>query len=350
MAKENGAACAKFDVGGQAVMEGVMMRSPDRTATAVRQPDGKIVVRVKPNKLVGSKYKFLKWPIIRGVVNFILMMVMGVQTLTESAEMAGMEAEEPSEFEKKLAGKLGKSVEDVVMVLAVVLALALSIGLFFVVPTLVESLIKHLMTGGDAAVLLSGGQKLLLNLIGGVIRIAMFVGYVVLVRNIKEIKRTFMYHGAEHKSIYCFESGEELTAENVMKHSRLHPRCGTSFLVIVMLISIIVFIFFGSNDGGPLMRVLSRLLLLPVVAGVSYEVLKGLAHAGDNALVRALKWPGMMLQKLTTAEPTPEMCQVAIEALKCSLNTEDCIKEQFVLESERKKAEKAAAKAAAADK
>lgn len=337
MAKTEKASGDRFDVGGQAVMEGVMMRSPERTAVAVRQENGRIVARVKPNNQLTKKYKVLGWPIIRGVVNFIMMMVLGIQTLTESAEMAGMEAEEPSEFEKKLAGKFGKRAEDVMMFTAVVLALALSIGLFFVLPTLAESGIKHLMTGGSAEVMLSGGQKLLLNLIGGVIRIAMFIGYILLVRNVKEIRRTFMYHGAEHKSVHCFESGEPLTVENVQKHSRLHPRCGTSFIVIVFLISIIVYIFLGSNDGGPLMRVASRLLLLPLVAGVSYEVLKGLAHAEDTPIVRALKWPGMMLQRLTTAQPDDDMCQVAIEALKCALNTEDCIKEQFVLSSERGK-------------
>lgn len=346
MANKSGAACAKFDVGGQAVMEGVMMRSPERTAVAVRQENGRIVARVTPNKQLSKKYKILGWPIIRGVVNFIMMMVLGVKTLTDSAEMAGLEVEEPSEFEKKMAKTLGKSAEDVMMGLAVVLALALSIGLFFVVPTLIESGLRGLMTGGAEGALLTTGQKLLLNLIGGAIRIAMFIGYILLVRNVKEIKRTFMYHGAEHKSIHCLESGLELTVENVKKQSRLHPRCGTSFLVFVFIISIIVFIFLGSNDGGALMRVVSRLLLLPLVAGVSYEVLKGLAHAGDaNPVVRALKKPGMLLQKLTTADPDDDMCQVAIEALKCALNTEDCIKEQYPLSSDKK-----AAKAKAGDK
>lgn len=340
MAKKEGGACPAFDVGGQAVMEGVMMRSPERTAVAVRQESGKIVARVTPNKQLSKKYKILGWPIIRGVVNFFMMMILGIKTLTDSAEMAGMEAEQPSEFEKKVASKLGKSAEDVMMGLAVVLALALSIGLFFIVPTLIESWIRHGMTGGVEGALLSGGQKLLLNLIGGVIRIGMFVGYILLVRNVKEIRRTFMYHGAEHKSIHCLENGLELTVENVQKQSRLHPRCGTSFLVFVFLISIIVFIFLGSNDGGPVMRVVSRLLLLPLVAGVSYEVLKGLAHAGDdNPIVRALKWPGMMLQKLTTAPPDDDMCQVAIESLKCALNTDDCIKEQYPLKSDKKAAD-----------
>ena len=184
MASKSGVSCPKFDVGGQAVMEGVMMCSPERTAVVVRQENGKIVARVKPNKQLSKKYKILGWPIIRGVVNFIMMMVLGVQTLTESAEMAGMEVEEPSAFEKKMAKTLGKSVEDVMMVLAVVLALALSIGLFFVVPTLIESGLRHLMTGGAEGVLLSTWQKLLLNLVGGVIRIAMFIGYILLVRNV----------------------------------------------------------------------------------------------------------------------------------------------------------------------
>ena len=343
--KENKSGCAsscgdKLTVGGQAVMEGVMMRSPDRTAVCVRQPSGKIVARVKENVPLAKRFKPLGWPIIRGVVNFVFMLVIGVRTLTESAEMAGLDAEEPTEFEKKLAARFGKSAEDLMMGVAVVLALGLSIGLFFIVPTLVESLIKHIMTGGNPDILLSYGQKLGLNLIGGCLRIMMFIGYILLVRNIKEIKRTFMYHGSEHKSVHCYEAGLELTVENVQKQSRLHPRCGTSFVFIVFFISIIVYILFGANDSGVLMRVVSRLLLLPLIAGVSYEVLQGLAKAKDNKLVRALKWPGMQLQRLTTAEPDDAMCQVAIESLKCALNTEDCIKEQFELASDKKKAEK----------
>ena len=186
--------------GGQAVMEGVMMASPDTIALAVRQPNGKIALRTRPRKKLAEKYPILGWPIIRGVVNFVYQIYDGMKTLTESAEMAGMEAEEPSPFEKKLAKFFHAKVDDVMMVCAVVLALALSILLFFVVPTAIESLLKRVIS-----------SRVLLNVLGGLVRIAVFLGYVMAVSKLKEIRRVFMYHGAEHKSIHCLEHGDPLT-------------------------------------------------------------------------------------------------------------------------------------------
>ena len=294
--------------GGQAVMEGVMMASPDTIALAVRQPNGKIALRTRPRKKLAEKYPILGWPIIRGVVNFVYQIYDGMKTLTESAEMAGMEAEEPSPFEKKLAKFFHAKVDDVMMVCAVVLALALSILLFFVVPTAVESLLKRVIS-----------SRVLLNVLGGLVRIAVFLGYVMAVSQLKEIRRVFMYHGAEHKSIHCLEHGDPLTVENAQKYTTLHPRCGTSFLVIVMVISIFIFTLLGTNSGNVFARVGSRLALLPLVAGVSYELLQWLGRAEDNWFVRALKWPGLMTQKITTKQPTDDMVEVALVALKAAL-------------------------------
>ncbi len=296
-------------VGGQAVMEGVMMQGPSVTALAVRRSDGKIVYRTRKTVKPGDKYPVFKWPIIRGCVSFVTSLVYGMKTLTQSAELAGEQSEEPSAFEKKVAKLLHMKEKDVMIAVALVLAIVLSIALFFALPTGIEALCKLLIPDNEVA----------LNLIGGVVRISVFLLYVYLCSKLKEIRRVFQYHGAEHKSIFCFEAGEELTVENARKHGRLHPRCGTSFLVITMLISIVVFLFFGNKSGNVFLRLGSRLALLPLVAGVSYEVLKGLARAENTLLVRVLKWPGLMVQKITTAEPDDGMLEVALVALKASL-------------------------------
>ena len=204
--------CPVGSVGGQAVMEGVMMQSPDKIAMAVRRPDGKVVLRVRERKILAKRYPILGWPIIRGVVNFVYQLYDGMKTLTASAEIAGGEVEEPSKFEKKVAKVLHMKPEDVMMVFAVVLAIALSILLFFVLPTGLEALIKKVVS-----------SRVLLNIIGGLIRIGVFLLYVGLVSRLKEIHRVFMYHGAEHKSIFCYESGLPLTVENAQKFTTLHP-------------------------------------------------------------------------------------------------------------------------------
>ena len=310
--------CPVGSVGGQAVMEGVMMQSPDKIAMAVRRPDGKVVLRVRERKILAKRYPILGWPIIRGVVNFVYQLYDGMKTLTASAEIAGGEVEEPSRFEKKIAKVLHMKTEDVMMVFAVVLAIALSILLFFVLPTGLEALIKKVVS-----------SRVLLNIIGGLIRIGVFLLYVGLVSRLKEIHRVFMYHGAEHKSIFCYESGLPPTVENAQKFTTLHPRCGTSFLVIVMVISIFIFTVLGTNSSNVFARVGSRLLLLPLVAGISYEILKWLGRAEDTPIVRALKWPGLMVQKITTAQPTDDMVEVALISLKASLGMPDALPKEL---------------------
>ena len=311
-------------VGGQAVMEGVMMKGPKCTAITVRREDGKMVYVTKPNKVFGQKHKWVKWPVIRGVVNFCYTLVDGMKTLTDSAEMLGEDtAEEPTKFEKKLSELLHVKPEDIVMATAVILAIVLAIGLFFVLPITLEWLVRKLIS-----------SELVVNLIGGLIRITVFLLYVYFCSRLKEIHRVFMYHGAEHKSIHCFEHGEELTVENARKYTTLHPRCGTSFLMIVMIISILLFTLFseivhGVVNTNVFLRIITKLALLPVVAGVSYEVLKWLGRAKDTAIIRVLKWPGLMTQKLTTAEPDDSMLEVALVSLKASLGWEKPLPESY---------------------
>jgi len=303
-----------ISVGGQAVMEGVMMKGPEYTAIAVREKSGRIVTKRDKSISVGKKYKFLRWPIIRGVVNFVVMHYGGMKTLLDSAEMAGEEMEEPSKFEKKVACVLHVKPDDVMMGVAVVLAVAMAVGLFFVLPTFVESLLKKAIS-----------SMVLINLLGAVVRMCVFLLYVVLCSRMKEIKRVFMYHGAEHKAVFCYEAGLPLTVENAQKFTTLHPRCGTSFLVFVMLISFVVFTLLGSDATNVFARVGSRLALLPLVAGLSYELLRWLGRAKDNAFIKALKWPGLMVQKITTAQPDDSMVEVAICALKYALDMPDAV-------------------------
>lgn len=323
-------------VGGQAVMEGVMMRGTKCSAIAVRKGDGAITYVTKPIKKPADKHKWMGWPIIRGIVNFAIMLVEGMKTLTESADMAGLEAEEPTKFEKKVSEALHVKPDDVMMACAVVLAVVLAIGLFFVLPISLEWLVRKVIH-----------SELVVNLIGGVIRICVFLLYVYFCSRMKEIHRVFMYHGAEHKSIFCYEHGEELTVENARKYTTLHPRCGTSFLMIVMIISILLFTLFSEIAGGSVinanifLRILCKLALLPLVAGVSYEVLKWLGRAEDTPVIKALKWPGLMTQKLTTAEPDDEMLEVALVALKASLGWEKPLPENYYEKKEETEATEA---------
>ncbi len=290
-------------VGGQAVMEGVMMKSPKGIALSVRNTDGEIVTEYKPFETKAKKGTFLGLPIVRGVVTFVESLVTGMQTITRSAELIGDEElqEEPTKFELWLSRVMGKSVEKIVMGVAVVLAVVLAVGLFFVLPLLGGSLIFRLFPG------IPQGWKALIE---GLLRLLIFLGYIVAISNLKDIRRVFMYHGAEHKTIACYEAEAEVTPENAMRYSRLHPRCGTNYLFLVMAVSIVFFALVGWNDNF-LMRLGSRLLFLPVVAGISYEVLR-FAAKYDNPLTRVIRAPGMGLQMLTTKDPTPDMIEVAI--------------------------------------
>ena len=267
------------DIGGQAVMEGVMMQSPsdESIAIAVRRPNGRIMVTCKRNEPLSKKHKWMGLPLIRGCVNMVVMLKMGMETLDKSTQMLGVMEEEPSKFEKWLAEKLGASIDKVVMAVAMVLAVALSLFLFVALPSGMATLVGK---GTDS--------RFVINLSAGLTRIAILVGYMIAISFVPDIKRVFMYHGAEHKTVYCNEAGLELTPENARRFSRLHPRCGTAFLFLVMFISILIgavadqvlFALFGIEKLTFLGRILRSLLTLPIVTGVSYEVLKGLAPRG----------------------------------------------------------------------
>ncbi|MEG0766877.1 MAG: DUF1385 domain-containing protein, partial [Clostridia bacterium] len=263
-----------------------------------------------------KKHAWMGWPIVRGVVNMVLMLVLGMKTLEQSTQMLGVMEEEPSRFEKWLSAKLGKSIEKVVMAVAMVMAIGLSLLLFMVVPNFFATLINRAVP-----------SLLVVNLCTGVIRIAILMGYIALTGLVPDMKRVFMYHGAEHKTVYCHEAGLPLTPENARGFSRLHPRCGTSFLLLVMVISILlgavsdqlIHMIFQIERMSFWIRLLRSLILLPLVAGVSHEALKALAHS-EHPVVRALRWPGLMMQHLTTREPTDEMLEVAIASMNAALH------------------------------
>ena len=299
-------------IGGQAVIEGVMMRGKKLYALAVRTPKKEIVVEKTPIKPAAEKCKILGWPIIRGVVAFVDSLVMGMKVTTKSATLAGLddiEYDQESKFEKWLESKFGDKLADYLIYFSVAVSIILCIGIFMVLPTFLGGAVTNLLHG-DAT---------LRSVIEGVIKIIIFVGYMFLVSQMKDIKRVFMYHGAEHKTINCFESGEELTVENVRHNSRFHKRCGTSFLVIVMLVSIILFFFIRTDVLR--LRVLSRIILVPAIAGISYEFIR---YAGkhDNLLVNIISAPGIAMQIITTSEPDDSMIEVAIASLNAVLEEE----------------------------
>ncbi len=292
----------KTSIGGQAVIEGVMMRGPRKIAIAVRKPDGEIEVDVKPVNVLAMKYKICKLPILRGVISFFESMVTGVRSLMYSAEFFDIEEEQPSKFDRFLEEKFGDKLKDVVIYSSVIFAVLFSVLLFFMLPAFVTGFLQKIIPNRTVIVALEG-----------LVRICIFMGYLLAVSKMPDIQRVFMYHGAEHKSIHCYEHGEELTVENVKKHTRLHPRCGTSFLLIVMIISIFVFLFIRSDNM--VLRLVYRLLLLPVVAGISYEIIK-FAGRHDNKFTRIISKPGMLLQYMTTREPDDSQLEVAIASLQ----------------------------------
>lgn len=304
----------KTSIGGQAVLEGVMMRGKSGIATAVRDKDG--VIRLEADRLPAETSKIAKIPVIRGVVNFISSMVTGVKILMRSAEVYGEEEQsEPSKFEKWLADTFKVDVMSVVIFLGVALGLAFSIGLFFVIPHFLGKLFSDFVTD----------QLIWVNLFEGLIRILIFVAYVLLTSLMKDIRRTYMYHGAEHKTITAYEKGLELTVENVKTCKRVHDRCGTTFMFFVMFISILVFSIFGAifpmiTNG--FLKLVAKLALLPIVAGLSYELLKLLAKT-DCWFFYPLKVPGLLIQKITTREPDDQMIEVAITAFKKVLKMDE---------------------------
>ena len=299
-----------FDVGGQAVMEGVMMRSPTATAVTVRRSDGTMVTKLTPFVPLKEKHPWMGKPFIRGIINMGTMLYYGMNTLEDSTKMLGMLDEEPTKVEKWLAEKLGKGVDKIVMFFAILLAVILSVALFIALPAGVESLLRG-----------AGMSTVGYTLIGGLVKVLLLIGYMIFCGFVPDVRRTFQYHGAEHKSVHCQESGLPLTPENAQTFSRLHPRCGTAFLLIVFSISILLFLVL--NVLVPIsnffLRFLFHLAMLPIVAGVSYEVLMGLAHSGSRLAV-ILRWPGMQMQRLTTREPDASMLECAIVSVNVVLN------------------------------
>ena len=305
-------------VGGQAILEGLMMRGSRSVAVAIRQPDGNIHLTVEPLKTPGD---WKKLPVIRGVVSFVSSLVMGTSILMYGAEVlekleAKAEAEKAAESTAEAAagsakgGKEKKPAEAGIgkgaVIFTVLISLALVIGLFILLPTALLGLVRK--AGVENVVLL--------NLLEGLIRICLFIGYILFCRRVPDVRRTFEYHGAEHKTIHCYENGLPLTPENAQSFYTLHPRCGTSFLMFVMIIALLVFSLFGWPNL--IVRILTRLILIPVIAGVSYEVLQWTGRH-DSGIVKALSMPGIMLQKITTCEPTPDQLEVAIAAMNAVL-------------------------------
>ena len=311
----------KTMIGGQALIEGIMMRGPEKQSIVVRSPEG-LVVKTEPLKLATKKHPVLGWPLIRGVVNFGASMACGVKALMYSAEFFPEEEGEPSKFDQWLEEKLGsEKMEKAVISFSLVLGVLLAVGLFVLLPTFLAGLVPGIH-----------GNYLARNLTEGLLKIALFMGYMVLVSRMKDMKRVFSYHGAEHKTIRCYEAKLPLTVENVRAQTRLHPRCGTSFLLVVMVISILVFSIASSAllalipslaaiRGSGLYRVimiLFKLLLLPLVVGITYEINRW-AGRHDNWFTRIITAPGMWMQHFTTNEPDDSMIEVGIAAVTAVL-------------------------------
>lgn len=312
----------KTSVGGQALIEGVMMQGPRGMATAVRKPDGEILTEYHTIKLLRNKNKFFNIPIIRGIVGFVESMVMGYKTLMYSAEVSGMEEfeeEDMNKFERWLNDKMGEKLVNVVTAIGSVLGVVLAFLLFFYVPVLVFNKANEWANGA-----ITDFQ----GLIEGVMKILIFVIYIAIVSRMKDIKRLFMYHGAEHKSIACYEAGLDLTVENAKKCTRFHPRCGTSFIFVVLIFSIVFYTIiakiFPVIAADRFLWLILKLVFLPIIMGICYEFIR---YAGrhDNLFVKIVSAPGLWMQRLTTKEPTDDILEVGIAAIKAVItdNPED---------------------------
>ncbi len=294
----------KGTLGGQAVIEGVMMKGPKRYSIAVRRPDHKIEVKLEKYQPASEKHAICKAPFIRGIVNFAESLAVGMKTLSYSSSFYE-EDEVETKADKVIKNVFKEKAESVIMGLTLLVSVVLAVALFMMLPAVIAEFIGKWVE-----------NRIVLSLIEGVIRLLIFILYVLLISQMEDIKRVFMYHGAEHKTINCYEAGEELTPENVARYSRYHKRCGTSFLFIVMVVSIFVFMFINAEQMW--LRFLLRLLLIPVVAGISYEFIR-FAGRTDNALMNVLSKPGMWIQQLTTKNPNEEMIQVAIISVEAVL-------------------------------
>lgn len=295
----------KNSIGGQAVIEGVMMKDQKSYTVAVRKENGEIVTDSKPSSTILNEVKLFRLPILRGIVIFIESFVSGLQTLTYSAEMFGEEYdEEPSKFETWLTNTFGDKLDKIIIVITMAISFLIAMGVFMVLPMWLSRLVKGVLP-----------SSFLQNLVEGAIRITIFLGYMTLISKMKEIERTFEYHGAEHKVINCLDQGKELTIENVRESSRLHKSCGTSFLFVIMVVSILVFSVFNTQIMWQ--RTLIRIVMVPIIAGISYEFIRWARRSEEGKLADLFSAPGMWLQeKFTTREPDDEQIEVAIVAVK----------------------------------
>lgn len=308
-------------IGGQAVLEGIMMKNQDKYAVAVRKPDKEIEVCVKDYRSFGKGKKIFNLPFIRGVFSFVDSLILGMSTLMYSSQFYEDEEEETKKesknekiSQKNLDNAFKEKSESVIMTVTVIFSVTLALGLFVVLPSLISDFAKKKFEISSYTVV---------AIIESVVKLILFLLYIILISRMEDIQRTFMYHGAEHKCINCIEHGNELNVENVLKSSRLHKRCGTSFLFLVMAVSIIFFIMIPVQQ--PALKILVRLLLIPVIAGVSYEVLR-FAGSHDNFLVKIVSAPGLALQKLTTKEPDSDMAEVAIKAVEAVFDWREYLK------------------------
>lgn len=303
-------------IGGQAVIEGIMMKNKDSYATAVRKPDGEIVVQKDTYVSIAERVKFFGLPFIRGIFSFADSMILGMKTLTFSAGFfEDDEASQPGKIELWLDKTFGEKMEKVLMGFVMVFSVVAAIGIFMVLPLLIANMCRSVVHSDTVMAILEG-----------LIRLGIFVTYIKLISNMKDIRRTFMYHGAEHKCINCIENGKTLTVEHVRESSKQHKRCGTSFLIIVMMISILFFMVIRVNSVW--LRIVSRIVLIPVIAGVSYEFLR-LAGRSDNPVINFLSIPGMWMQNLTTKEPDDSMIEVAIQAVEAVFDWKTYLEKNF---------------------
>ena len=302
-------------IGGQAVLEGIMMKNKEQYAVAVRKPDGEIEVEVDVYRGVMHESKITKIPFIRGIFNFIDSMMLGTKTLNYSASFYEEEDAEETKTDKFLDKLFGGKAEKILMGVTTVFSVVLAVAIFIVLPYFLASFLQDYVRNTS-----------LMAIIEGAMRIVIFLLYVVGISAMKDIRRVYQYHGAEHKCINCIEKGRPLTVKNVMRSSRLHKRCGTSFMFLVMFVSIILFFFIRVQN--PVYRVIVRILLIPVIAGISYEIIRW-AGRSNNILVRILSAPGMWIQRLTTKEPDESMAEVAIKAVEAVFDWKEYLHETF---------------------
>ena len=308
---QNDQSCGfRTSIGGQALIEGILMRGVDKQAIVIRSQTGELVTKVEKMHFLKEKHPIFGWPFIRGVVNFLDSMAHGMKAITYSAQfLPEEEQEEPSKLDKWIEEHFSsEKAEKLIIAVAVVLGLALAVGLFIFLPTLLIGLIPSLHQGHDG----------LRTLLEGILKLVIFLGYMAAVSRMKEMKRMWSYHGAEHKTIYCYEHGHELTVDNVRRESRFHPRCGTSFLLVVVILSVFVFIVANAflHVNNVFLRIVVKLALLPIVVSLSYELNRWIGRHDDMLIAKILSWPGRQLQHLTTQEPDDGMMEVAIAALK----------------------------------